>query len=44
MAKVCELTYYCAEQDIHPNADGYQIIADLVVDAYLSSATVQASG
>jgi lysophospholipase L1-like esterase len=39
VAKVCELTYYCAERDIHPNADGYQVIADLVVDAYLSSAT-----
>jgi lysophospholipase L1-like esterase len=44
VAQVCELTYYCAERDIHPNADGYQIIADLVVDVYLSSATVQASG
>ena len=44
VAKVCELTYYCAERDIHPNADGYQVIADLVVDAYLSSATAQASG
>jgi lysophospholipase L1-like esterase len=44
VAKVCELTYYCAERDIHPNADGYQVIADLVVDAYLSSATEQASG
>ena len=39
VAKVCELTYYCAERDIHPNADGYQVIADLVVDVYLSSAT-----
>jgi lysophospholipase L1-like esterase len=44
VAKVCELTYYCSEGDIHPNADGYQVIADLVVDAYLSSVGGQATG
>jgi lysophospholipase L1-like esterase len=44
VAKVCQLTYYCAEGDIHPNADGYQVIADLVVDAYLSSVGGQATG
>ena len=44
VAKVCELTYYCAERDIHPNADGYQVIADLVVDAYLSSVPPVAGG
>ena len=44
VAKVCELTYYCAERDIHPNADGYQVIAELVADAYLTSVTGRASG
>jgi lysophospholipase L1-like esterase len=38
VAKVCELTSYCAEGDIHPTPAGYAVIADLVVDAYLASA------
>jgi lysophospholipase L1-like esterase len=37
VAQVCDLTYYCAQHDIHPNADGYKLIADLVVQAYLAS-------
>jgi lysophospholipase L1-like esterase len=37
VAQVCDLTYYCAQHDIHPNADGYKIIADLVLQAYLAS-------
>jgi lysophospholipase L1-like esterase len=34
VAKVCQLTHYCALQDIHPNKDGYKVIADLVSAAY----------
>jgi lysophospholipase L1-like esterase len=34
VAKVCQLTHYCAQQDIHANKDGYKVIADLVYDAY----------
>ncbi len=30
VAKVCELTYYCAYRDIHANKAGYALIADLV--------------
>jgi lysophospholipase L1-like esterase len=30
VAKVCELTYYCAYRDIHMNTEGYGIIADLI--------------
>jgi hypothetical protein len=30
VARVCELTAYCAYRDIHPNRKGYGIIADLV--------------
>jgi lysophospholipase L1-like esterase len=30
VARVCELTAYCAYRDIHPNRRGYGIIADLV--------------
>ena len=37
VAKVCELTTYCTKADIHPTPAGYRVIADLVVDAYLSS-------
>ncbi len=34
VAQVCELTYYCAQHDIHPNAGGYKVIADLVYGAF----------
>ena len=44
VARVCELTSYCAERDIHPNPEGYRLIADLVVDAYLSSMPGGAGG
>ena len=37
VARVCELTTYCTKSDIHPTPAGYRVIADLVVDAYLSS-------
>jgi len=37
VAQVCDLTYFCALHDIHPNADGYKVIADLVLQAYLAS-------
>jgi hypothetical protein len=37
VARVCELTYFCSEHDIHPNASGYKLIADLVLQAYLAS-------
>jgi hypothetical protein len=37
VAQVCDLTYYCALHDIHPNPDGYKVIADLVLQTYLSS-------
>jgi len=30
VAKVCDLTWFCAAQDIHARASGYRIIADLV--------------
>jgi lysophospholipase L1-like esterase len=30
VARVCELTYYCAFRDIHLRTDGYRLIADLV--------------
>jgi lysophospholipase L1-like esterase len=33
VAKVCELTYYCQYQDIHPRTNGYAIIASLIVGA-----------
>jgi lysophospholipase L1-like esterase len=44
VARVCELTSYCAERDIHPNPEGYRLIADLVVDAYLASIGGEAGG
>ena len=31
VAKICQLTYYCQYQDIHPRTNGYAIIAGLVV-------------
>ena len=37
VAKVCQLTYFCAQQDIHPNRDGYKVIADLVYGSYSAS-------
>jgi lysophospholipase L1-like esterase len=30
VAKVCELTYYCDEGDIHPRTAGYTLIANLI--------------
>jgi lysophospholipase L1-like esterase len=33
VAEICKLTAYCAYRDIHPNAKGYAIIADLVAKA-----------
>jgi lysophospholipase L1-like esterase len=30
VARVCELTYYCAFRDIHLRTDGYRLIAELV--------------
>jgi lysophospholipase L1-like esterase len=37
VAKVCELTYYCEQQDIHPKSAGYTVIADLVFDAFVAA-------
>ena len=37
VAKVCELTHYCEQQDIHPNPAGYKVIADLVYDAFVKA-------
>ncbi len=37
VAKVCELTYYCEQQDIHPKPAGYALIADLVFDAFVAA-------
>lgn len=33
VAQVCTLTFYCQYQDIHPTNEGYQTIAQLVVDS-----------
>jgi lysophospholipase L1-like esterase len=33
VAKICELTYFCQYEDIHPRTKGYGIIARLVVNA-----------
>ena len=33
VAKICELTYFCQYEDIHPRTKGYGIIARLVVEA-----------
>ena len=37
VAKVCELTFFCQYQDIHPRTAGYTIIAKLVVGALPAS-------
>lgn len=37
VARVCELTWFCEDRDIHPNDDGYAVIADLIVDAVPTS-------
>jgi lysophospholipase L1-like esterase len=39
VARVCELTHYCEQQDIHPNRAGYQAIADLVVQLFVAAQT-----
>ncbi|GAC1544675.1 MAG: hypothetical protein NVS3B12_33440 [Acidimicrobiales bacterium] len=33
VARVCELTFFCDFQDIHPKTAGYRLIADLIVGA-----------
>lgn len=33
VARVCELTFFCQYQDIHPTNAGYALIADLVLEA-----------
>jgi lysophospholipase L1-like esterase len=30
VARVCQLTYFCSQNDIHPRDGGYKVIADLV--------------
>ena len=30
VARVCELSYFCAFRDIHARTDGYRLIADLI--------------
>jgi hypothetical protein len=37
VAKVCQLTHFCEQQDIHPNEMGYKVIADLVYDAFVKA-------
>lgn len=37
VARVCELTWYCELADIHPRSEGYALIADLVVDTFLTA-------
>jgi lysophospholipase L1-like esterase len=32
VAKVCQLTYFCSQNDIHPRDSGYQVIAGLVAE------------
>lgn len=32
VARICELTWYCENADIHPNDDGYDLIADLIAE------------
>jgi hypothetical protein len=31
VAKVCQLTFFCQFQDIHPRTEGYHVISDAVV-------------
>lgn len=33
VAEVCELTWFCERTDIHPNDEGYAVIARLIADA-----------
>jgi hypothetical protein len=33
VATVCRLTNYCEHGDIHPNTEGYAVIADLLLEA-----------
>lgn len=33
VAEVCELTWFCERTDIHPNTEGYAVIAQLIADA-----------
>lgn len=33
VAEVCELTWFCERNDIHPRSEGYQAIAELIVEA-----------
>lgn len=33
VAEVCELTYFCSVGDIHANAEGYGLIAQLIADS-----------
>jgi lysophospholipase L1-like esterase len=40
VAKVCQLTHFCELQDIHPNAAGYKVIADLVYAAFVKALPV----
>jgi lysophospholipase L1-like esterase len=37
VAKVCELTHFCEQKDIHPNDAGYKVIADLVYGAFVKA-------
>jgi lysophospholipase L1-like esterase len=37
VAKVCELTHFCEQEDIHPNEGGYKVIADLVYAAFVKA-------
>lgn len=33
VAEVCELTWFCEASDIHPRDEGYEVIADLIVES-----------
>lgn len=33
VAMICSLTWMCVEQDIHPNDEGYAVIASVIVEA-----------
>jgi lysophospholipase L1-like esterase len=41
VARVCELTWFCAKGDIHPKDPGYVLIGQLVVDAAKSGSSGQ---